>query len=249
MYWCKFEMPKWGQKIMISKSKGWEMRSGPLSIPTFQNNFVLQDLKNVLQFASESCYKLRRPSTIITKCCNPCYKMRSFHLLQNAATLITKCATYYKMPQPLLQNAQLITKCVVITKCRRTTTYWKRTVWCCDETRGKTSHVLEFCIRAAVSTTRHEALDWNPSKAYWKKYSALATANYEILWSTCFRCTQNLYLQSQRTWEKTLKFIWHCAGWTQKPVTSTVRLKIQRHALQCLLICQENIHPLQLGPW
>ena len=39
-------------------------------------------------------------------------------LLQNAATLITKCATYYKMPQPLLQNAQVITKCVVITKCR-----------------------------------------------------------------------------------------------------------------------------------
>ena len=102
MYWCKFEMPKCGQKIMISKSKGWEILSGPLSIATFQNNFVLQDWRNVLQFASESCYKLRRP-TVITKCCNPCYKMRSFHLLQNAATLlqnaqlITKCATYYKM--------------------------------------------------------------------------------------------------------------------------------------------------------
>ena len=32
-------------------------------------------------------------------------------LLQNAASLITKCATYYKMPQPLLQNTQVITKC------------------------------------------------------------------------------------------------------------------------------------------
>ena len=32
-------------------------------------------------------------------------------LLQNAATLIIKCASYYKMPQPLLQNAQVITKC------------------------------------------------------------------------------------------------------------------------------------------
>ena len=95
------------------------MLSGPFSIPTFQNNFVLQDLRNVLQFASESCYKLRRP-TIIRKCCNPCYKMHNFHLLQNAATPITKCATYYKMPQPLLQNTQVITKCVVITKCRRT---------------------------------------------------------------------------------------------------------------------------------
>ena len=50
-------------------------------------------------------------------------------LLQNAATLVTKCVAsiYYKMLQPLLQNAQLllqnaqvITKCVVITKSRRT---------------------------------------------------------------------------------------------------------------------------------
>ena len=95
---------------MITKSKGSTMLSGPLSTSIFQNKIVLQDLGTVLQFASGSCYKLRR-LTIITKCCSPRYKMRSFHLLQNAATLITKCASYYKMPQPLLQNAQVITKC------------------------------------------------------------------------------------------------------------------------------------------
>ena len=38
-------------------------------------------------------------------------------LLQNATTLITKCASYYKIPQTLLQNVQVITKSVVITKC------------------------------------------------------------------------------------------------------------------------------------
>ena len=34
-------------------------------------------------------------------------------LLQNTATLVTTCVAsiYYKMLQPLLQNAQLITKC------------------------------------------------------------------------------------------------------------------------------------------
>ena len=32
---------------------------------------------------------------------------------------------------------------------------------------------------------------------------------------------------------------------TQTPVTSTVRLKIQSHVFQCLLICQVNIDPLQ----
>ena len=101
---------------MIAKSKGSTMLSGPLSTSIFQNKIVLRDLRTVLQFASGNCYKLRRP-TIITKCCSPCYKMRSFHLLQNAATLITKFASYYKMLQPLLQNSQIITKCVV-TKCR-----------------------------------------------------------------------------------------------------------------------------------
>ena len=35
----------------------------------------------------------------------PFYKMRSVLLLQNAATLITKRLSYYKMLQPLLQNA------------------------------------------------------------------------------------------------------------------------------------------------
>ena len=52
--------------------------------------------RNVLQFVSESCCKLLRP-TIITKCCNPCHKMCSFHLLKNAVNLIKKCASYYKM--------------------------------------------------------------------------------------------------------------------------------------------------------
>ena len=45
-----------------------------------------------------------------------------YTLVQNAASLVTKYAAsiYYKMPQPSLQNAQVIKKCVVITKCRRT---------------------------------------------------------------------------------------------------------------------------------
>ena len=93
------------------------------------NKIIIHRLEwtNILQFASGCCYKLRRP-TIITKCCNPCYKMRSFHLLQNEATLITKFASYYKMPQLLIQNAQVITKCVVITKCRRENDFrsWQR---------------------------------------------------------------------------------------------------------------------------
>ena len=84
------------QKLMLSKSKSSKMLSGPLSISIFQNNFVLPDLRNVSQFASESCYNLRRPM-IIANCRNPCYKMRGFHLVQNAATLITKCASYYKL--------------------------------------------------------------------------------------------------------------------------------------------------------
>ena len=98
----------------------------PLTLPTLQiltldfstasrtltkhhvNKIIIDRLewRNILQFASGCCYKLRRP-TIITKCCNPCYKMRSFHLLQNVQ-LITKCRNpYYKM-RKLLQNASLL---------------------------------------------------------------------------------------------------------------------------------------------
>ena len=59
-------------------------------------------------------YNLRQK--VVTNCVDR-------RLLQNAATLVTKCvaSVYYKMLQPLLQNAQVITKCVVITKCRRHT--------------------------------------------------------------------------------------------------------------------------------
>ena len=112
------------KNVMIGKSKGSTMLGGPLSIPIFQNNFVLQDFRNVLQFASGSCCKLRRP-TIVTKGCSPCYKMCSFHLLQNAQ-VITKCHNpYYKMCKllqnvSLLQNAAtLTTKCVSCYKMRR----------------------------------------------------------------------------------------------------------------------------------
>ena len=55
-----------------------------------------------------------------------------------------------------------------------------------------------FCIRAAVSTTCHEAFETHRRKLIEEKYLvpwALATANCEILWSTCFRYTKKLYLQ------------------------------------------------------
>ena len=68
---------------------------------------------------------MRRP-TIITKCCNPYYKIRNAlllkkcrnpyyktrKLLQNVATLITKCIGYYKMPQNnvTLHNAEKVDK-------------------------------------------------------------------------------------------------------------------------------------------
>ena len=48
------------------------------------------------------------------------YKMGRSPLLQNAAIPITKCADNYKIPKTLLQNTWVITKCVVMTKCRRT---------------------------------------------------------------------------------------------------------------------------------
>lgn len=48
------------------------------------------------------------------------YKMSRSPLLQNAAIPITKCADNYKIPKTLLQNTWVITKCVVMTKCRRT---------------------------------------------------------------------------------------------------------------------------------
>ena len=48
-------------------------------------------------------YNLRQK--VVTSCIDR-------RLLQNAATLVTKCvASIYKMLQPLIQNAQLITKC------------------------------------------------------------------------------------------------------------------------------------------
>ncbi len=51
---------------------------------------------NLLQFASD----------VITICVH-------LQLLQNAAALVTKCVSwiYYKMLQPLLHNAHIITKC------------------------------------------------------------------------------------------------------------------------------------------
>ena len=69
--------------------------------------------------------KLRR-QTIITKCCNPYYKMRNALLLQNAATLqlqnaydITKCCNPYYKTRKILQNvATLITKRVSYYKMR-----------------------------------------------------------------------------------------------------------------------------------
>ena len=68
----------------------------PLSIPIFYEKFsCMQDLRNVLQFASGSCYKLRTP-TITTKCCNPCNQIRRY--MKSAATLYTKCTSYNKMP-------------------------------------------------------------------------------------------------------------------------------------------------------
>ena len=54
---------------------------------------MLQDLRNVLQL------NLRQKIVI------NCVERR---LLQNGATLVTKCASYYKIPQPLLQNVQVI---------------------------------------------------------------------------------------------------------------------------------------------
>ena len=57
------------------------------------------------------------------------------------------------------------------------------------------SFVLE---RLSLTTIRHKAFKTH-RKLIQEKYSALATANYKILWSTYFRCTKNLYLQLQRT--------------------------------------------------
>lgn len=48
------------------------------------------------------------------------YKMSRSPLLQNAAIPIPKCADNYKIPKTLLQNTWVITKCVVMKKCRRT---------------------------------------------------------------------------------------------------------------------------------
>ena len=81
---------------------------------------------------------------------------------------------------------------------------------------GKHPMCLEFCIRAAVSTTRHESFR-NASEVYWRKIPENTRRSLErtakSCGSTCFRCTQNLYLQLQRTWKRTVKFIWHCGGW------------------------------------
>ena len=67
----------------------------PSPPPPFQ--YPLGSLRSPIFFALFPTKKpgprLRRP-LIITKCCSPCYKMRRFHLLQNATTLITKCASY-----------------------------------------------------------------------------------------------------------------------------------------------------------
>ena len=52
------------------------------------------------------CFKLCQP-TIITKCCSSYCKMRSSPLY------ITKCVSSYKLPLPLIQNLQVITKCVM----------------------------------------------------------------------------------------------------------------------------------------
>ena len=52
---------------------------------------------------SQMYYYLRQAK--VTNC-----QDRASVYYKNAATLITKCASYYKMMQPLLQNAQVITK-------------------------------------------------------------------------------------------------------------------------------------------
>ena len=108
-YWGKFEA-----YYHVLSLLNWNARQ------TFVNTHfpekLLQGLRNVLQFAPGSCYKLLIP-TIITKCCNPCRKLKSIPsiyyeqkhmlLLRNNVTLITKCVSCYKTPQPLLRNAQV----------------------------------------------------------------------------------------------------------------------------------------------
>ena len=54
--------------------------------------------------------------------------------------------------------------------------------------------MLEFCIRVVTSQQHVMNHFETHRKCIEEKYPALATANCEILWSTCFRCTLNLYL-------------------------------------------------------
>ena len=84
-----------------------------LTLPTLQllmldfstaSRTPTKHVNKIIGWNGETYYNLRQEvvsncvdQRFITKCCNPCYKMRSFHLLQNAVTLITKCASYYKM--------------------------------------------------------------------------------------------------------------------------------------------------------
>ena len=51
---------------------------------------------------------------------------------------------------------------------------------------GKRPMCLEFCVRASGCLNNHFETH---RKFIEEKYSALATANYENLWSTYFRCT------------------------------------------------------------
>ena len=74
-----------------------------------QKNFI----KQLITICVRCYYNLREPPSV-TKCHRPYYKM---HRLDS---VFTKCCSLYYITRTLLQGASVITKQVVITKCRRT---------------------------------------------------------------------------------------------------------------------------------
>ena len=98
---------------------------------------------------------LQNAATLVTKCvASVHYKILQL-LLQNAQ-VITKCASYYKM-RKLLQNAQVITKCASYYKMRKLLQNAQRITKCASYYKMpqpllQNAQVITKCRRTAISS-------------------------------------------------------------------------------------------------